>query len=91
MSDEKDGVYCTICGGMVPEGDNIKKIGIDGIVTGINMLDQIIQDVKKNPPETDAKITEELLIRTEKFNYIPSKKRESYGKALLTEYKNYKK
>ncbi|UUX93617.1 NAC family transcription factor [Methanoplanus endosymbiosus] len=89
MSDDKDGVYCTICGGMVPEGDNIKKIDIDGIITGINMLSRIIQDVKKDPPGTDAGITEELLKRTEKLNYIPSKKRESYGRALLSEYKNF--
>lgn len=90
MSDDKDGVYCTICGGMVPGGDNIKKIDIDGIITGINMLSQIIQDVRKDPPATDAAVTEELLKRTEKFNYIPSKKRESYGRALLREYKSFR-
>jgi len=74
---------------MVPEGDSIRKIEIDGIITGLNMLSQIIQDLRKDPPGNDAALTEELLKRTEKFNYIPSKKRESYGRALLNEYKKY--
>ncbi len=45
---DKEGNYCTICGGMVPPGYNdVKQIEVDGKVIGINKLDFILEDVKK--------------------------------------------
>jgi hypothetical protein len=35
MSDDKDGVYCKVCGGIVPESIQIKQILVDGKATGI--------------------------------------------------------
>ena len=30
MGDDKDGDYCTICGGMVPKGSDVAIITVDG-------------------------------------------------------------
>jgi len=45
MSNEKDGVYCKVCGGIVPQDTNIGSILVDGKPTGINQLDFIINEV----------------------------------------------
>jgi hypothetical protein len=42
MSDEKDGVYCKVCGGIVPQDTKIGSIEVDGKPTGINQLDFIL-------------------------------------------------
>ena len=39
MSDEKDGVYCKVCGGIIPQDTNIGSIEVEGKPTGINQLD----------------------------------------------------
>ncbi len=44
---DKEGNYCTICGGVVSAGYNdVKRIEVDGKVIGINKLDFILEDVK---------------------------------------------
>lgn len=87
MVSNKEGDYCTICGGIKPESIKTKTVLVDGKATGINQLDVIIDAVKKLGLEDDAVIRTELLKRTGAFNYIPTKKREDYGDALLKEYK----
>lgn len=87
---ESDGYYCTICGGIPPDKINIRQILVDGKVTGIDKLDWIIAEVKKLNLTDDTTITEELLKRTKALNYVPSKKTQEYGEALLKEYKNPK-
>ena len=84
---EKEGDYCTICGGIVPEGNDVKKLTVDGKEVGIKRLDFILDDVKKLNPESDYNIKEELIKRICALNYISSKKREVYAEALLKEYK----
>jgi hypothetical protein len=84
--DEKDGYYCTICGGIPPDQIKIKKIPIDGKETGIDRLDWIIQDVISLHLSDDRTITDELVKRVRKFNYIPTKKIQEYRVALLREY-----
>ncbi|MDD3407141.1 MAG: NAC family transcription factor [Methanomicrobium sp.] len=86
MSD-KDGDYCTVCGGMVPSGNDIKQISVDGKVIGINRLDFILSEVRKQNLSSDSQIKEEIMKRASVLNYIPSKKRDSYAKALMDEYK----
>jgi hypothetical protein len=86
--DDKDGYYCTICGGIPPDKITTKKIQIDGKETGIDQLDWIIDEVKKLNLSDDTVITEELLKRTNALNYVPTKKTKEYGEALLREYKN---
>ncbi|NLA38047.1 MAG: NAC family transcription factor [Methanomicrobiales archaeon] len=84
---EKEGDYCTICGGIKPEAIKIKAILVDGKATGINHLDMIIDGVRGLNLKGDVAIRAELLRRTAEFNYIPTKKREAYADALLQTYK----
>jgi hypothetical protein len=85
--DEKDGYYCTICGGIPPDQIKIKKIPIDGKETGIDRLDWILLDVASLNLTNDETITDEIIKRVQQFNYIPTKKMTEYKNALLREYK----
>ena len=87
MSDEKDGVYCTICGGIVPQDTWIGSITVDGKPTGINQLDLILDEVIALHLTGDNEIRVELIKRAKLFNYIPTKKIDSYIDALLKVYK----
>ncbi|WAC04422.1 MAG: NAC family transcription factor [Methanoregula sp.] len=87
--DDKDGYYCSICGGIPPDKIKTKMILIDGKETGIDQLDWILAEVKKLKLTEDTSITEELLKRTQALNYVPTKKKEAYGAALLKEYKKF--
>ncbi|MDD5024530.1 MAG: NAC family transcription factor [Methanoregula sp.] len=86
--DDKDGYYCSICGGIPPDKITTKRILVDGKETGIDQLDWIIAEVKKLGLTDDAAITGELLKRTRALNYVPTKKVQEYEKALLAEYKH---
>lgn len=85
--DEKDGNYCTICGGIPPDKISIKRILIDCKETGIDRLDWIIAEVRRLNLTDDTLITEELLKRTRALNYVPTRKATEYSEALLQEYK----
>jgi hypothetical protein len=85
--DDKEGYYCSICGGIPPDKITTKRILIDGKETGIDHLDWIFDEVKKLTLADDAVITAELLKRVQEFNYIPTKKADVYAAALLVEYK----
>ena len=84
--DEKDGYYCTICGGIPPDQIKIKKIPVDGKETGIDRLDWILQDVAALDLTDDERIADEIVKRVRQFNFIPSKKLPYYREALLREY-----
>ncbi|MDD3136708.1 MAG: NAC family transcription factor [Methanoregula sp.] len=86
--DDKDGYYCSICGGIPPDKITTKRILVDGKETGIDQLDWIIAEVKKLGLTDDAAITGELLKRTRALNYVPTKKVQEYEKALFAEYKH---
>jgi len=87
--DDKDGYYCSICGGIPPDKIKTKMILVDGKETGIDQLDWILAEVKKLELSDNAAITEELLKRTMALNYVPTKKKELYGAALLEEYRKF--
>jgi hypothetical protein len=88
--DSKDGYYCSICGGIPPDQVKIKKITIDGKETGIDRLDWILIDVYRKNLTNDEQITDELVKRVQRFNYIPTKKMHEYRKSLLREFKRFK-
>ncbi len=91
MVGDKEGKYCSVCGGIVPDEIKIRKICIDGKETGIDQLDRILSDVAAlGLPDEDA-ITAELLKRVRAFNYIPVKKEAVYADAILGEYREYSK
>ena len=85
--DQKDGYYCTICGGIPPDQVKIKKIPIDGKETGIDRLDWILLDVASLGLTDEERVTDEIVKRVKQFNYIPGKKETEYRKALLREYR----
>jgi hypothetical protein len=85
--DEKDGYYCSICGGIPPDKITTKRVLIEGKETGIDHLDWIFQEVEKLKPPDDAALSEELIKRVKEFNYVPTKKSGAYAAALLAEYK----
>jgi hypothetical protein len=84
---DKDGNYCTICGGIPPDRITTKRVLIDGKETGIDHLDWIFDEVKKLGIANDARLSEEILKRVQQFNYVPTKKMEQYAAGLLAEYK----
>jgi hypothetical protein len=85
--DEKDGYYCSICGGIPPDRITTKRVLIDGKETGIDHLDWIFDEVKKLKIGNDAVLSEEILRRVKQFNYVPTKKADQYAAGLLAEYK----
>lgn len=87
--DEKDGSYCSICGGIPPDKIKTKMIAVDGKDTGIDQLDRILAEVRKLNLSSDAAITGELLKRTMALNYVPTKKKDAYGAALLAAYRKF--
>ena len=87
MAKEDEGVYCTICGGMVSQAPGVRRIPIDGIETGITGLDECIAAVKGLNLDSDEAIARELLARLTKGNYVPTRKRDAYAAALLAEYR----
>ena len=91
MIEEKDGKYCSICGGIPPSEIKIRKIVVDGVEVGIDHLDGILEDVRRLDLSSETEIAEEVLRRVKQFNYVPSKKRDAYAAALLQEYQEYRK
>jgi hypothetical protein len=84
---DNDGTYCTICGGIRPDKIKVRQILIDGKETGIDQLDLIMGDVKKQNLSRDDDIVRELMKRVRAFNYVPTKKSAHYEDALLREYR----
>ena len=84
---ESDGYYCTICGGVPPDRITTKQVLIDGKATGIDHLDWIFSEVKKLGTANDTRLAEEILIRVQQFNYVPTKKKDVYAAGLLAAYK----
>lgn len=83
----KDGDYCMVCGGISPGKVTTRRITINGKEVGIDKLDRIMAEVRALHLSDDAAITDELLKRASKFNYVPTSKTRDYGEALLKEYK----
>jgi hypothetical protein len=84
---DKDGNYCSICGGIPPEKITTRRVMIDGKETGIDQLDFVFEEVRKLGLTDDSILVEEIMKRVKVFNYVPSKKDALYREALLREYK----
>ncbi|MCU0631381.1 MAG: NAC family transcription factor [Methanolinea sp.] len=89
MSEDKEGKYCSVCGGIPPDEIKIRRILVDGKETGIDRLDFILEDVANLRITGDTEIISELLKRVQVFNYVPTKKADAYGQALLKEFRSY--
>jgi len=64
----------------------IRQININGIMTGITMLDESIADVKEQNPGNDPAIREALMKKIRVYNYVPPGVAEAYTKAIMEEY-----
>jgi len=65
----------------------IRQIPINGIMTGITMLDESIADVKEQNPGNDSAIREALMKKIKIYNYVPKGVEDAYAQALMDEYK----
>ncbi|PKL63860.1 MAG: hypothetical protein CVV32_11630 [Methanomicrobiales archaeon HGW-Methanomicrobiales-3] len=65
----------------------IRQIPVNGIMTGITMLDETIADVKKQNPGNDSAVSEALMKKIRVYNYIPPGVAEAYARAILEEYR----
>lgn len=65
----------------------IRQIPINGIATGITMLDESIADVKEQNPGSDAAVSEALMKKIRVYNYVPPGVAEAYARAIMEEYK----
>lgn len=65
----------------------IRQIPVNGIMTGITMLDKTIADVKKQNPGNDSAVSEALMKKIRVYNYIPPGVAEAYTRAIMEEYK----
>ncbi|MCK9632440.1 MAG: hypothetical protein M0R30_12475 [Methanoregula sp.] len=66
----------------------IRQIPVNGIMTGITMLDESIAAVKEQSPASDAGIREALMKKIKIYNYVPNGAEEGYAVAVLEEYRN---
>jgi len=65
----------------------IRQIPINGIPTGITMLDECIAEIKTQDLKSESEIRVALLKRVKVYNYIPRNVEEGYARALFEEYK----
>lgn len=65
----------------------IRQIPVNGIMTGITMLDESIADVKEQNPGSDAAVSEALMKKIRVYNYVPPGVAEAYARAIMEEYK----
>jgi len=65
----------------------IRQIPINGIMTGITMLDESITDVKNQNLGNDSAISEALMKKIRIYNYVPRGVEEEYARAIMEEYK----
>ncbi len=87
MAEDKDGKYCSVCGGIPPDEIKIRKIVVDGKETGIDKLDWILAEVAKLGLSDESVINAEILVRVKQFNYVPTRKTREYAAALMEEYR----
>ena len=86
---EKDGDYCSVCGGIPPDKIKTKRVLIDGKETGIDHLDFIFENVQSLHLKEHAVLSDEIMKRVKEFNYVPTKKEALYAEALLREYREW--
>lgn len=63
-----------------------RMVPVNGIPTGITMLDEIINEVKECSLSSDQQIKEILLKRVKVHNYISKGAEEAYLKAIFSVY-----
>ncbi|MFA4876067.1 MAG: hypothetical protein WC586_01530 [Methanoregula sp.] len=67
----------------------IRKIRINGMMTGITMLNESIAAVLDEKPAGDTAVRAALMKRIRACNYIPPATEEAYTDALMEEYNQF--
>jgi len=67
----------------------IRQIPINGIPTGICMLDECIAEVKTQDLMSEQEIRAALLKRVKVYNYIPPNVEGEYTRVLFEEFQKY--
>ena len=65
----------------------IRQIRVNGVMTGLNGLDESIAAVRAMNLESERAIREALLEKVRAANYIPPPVEEAYAAALMDEYR----
>jgi hypothetical protein len=65
----------------------IRQVKINGLTTGITMLDECIDEIKMQDLKSEPEIQAALLQRVKVYNYIPRNVEHEYARALFEEYK----
>jgi hypothetical protein len=65
----------------------VRKVKVNGVMTGINRLDESIAAVRAQNPAGESAIRALLLEKVRASNYIPPGVVDAYGDALLEEYR----
>ena len=65
----------------------IRQVPVNGIMTGITMLDESIAMVRAQNPGSESEIRRVLMEKVRVYNYIPPGVEEEYVRAILQEYK----
>jgi len=65
----------------------IRQIPINGIMTGITMLDESIAAVKEQNLKSETDTLDALMKKIKIYNYVPMGVEEAYASALMDEYK----
>ena len=76
------------------QADAVRKVRIiqvNGVATGINMLDEIVAEVNAMKISADKDIREMLLQKVRACNYIPISAEDAYARALVAHYHQSKK
>lgn len=64
----------------------IRRVEIDGKVTGIAMFDEVIRQVRDLHLSSETEIRAALLKRVKVYNYVPEPVEDAYVKVLLDAY-----
>jgi hypothetical protein len=84
---DKDGYCCSIWGDIPPDKTSTKRVIIGSMETGIDHLDFIFENEKKERITDEGILARAILVRAREFNYIPKKREARYAEALLREYR----
>lgn len=65
----------------------IRQIPVNGIMTGITMLDESIAAIRQQNLASDSEIRTALMKKIKVYNYVPPSVEEAYAMAIMDEYR----
>lgn len=65
----------------------IRQIPVNGIMTGITMLDESVADVRAQNLASEQEICSALMKKIRVYNYVPPRVEGEYARAVMEEYK----